>query len=314
MTAGAVAIGVDVGGTRLRVAAVDGRGRMVARADGPRPAGTTPSAFGRALLDDLPARIRELGPDLPVGIGIAALASRDGTLVDAPNLPVAGLALGARAREALGVPVTVLNDATAACLGEARAGAAAGVPDVVMVTVGTGIGGGAVVDGRLLRGAGGLAAEFGHLVVDPDGRRCPCGADGCLEAYASGRALGVVAAERLADGEESSALAREPVVDGAAVGRAAAGGDALATEVVDRAGGWLAIGIADLVNAFDPAVVVVGGGAGQGLGELLLAPARRALPDHVLGRDHRPMPDLVLAELGDDAGVVGAALAAIELD
>lgn len=308
----ATAIGIDIGGTRLRAAAVRADGSVVAREATDRPDGEGADGFGEALLASLDELVGRLGRRLPVGIGIASMVDADGRLVYAPNLEVRGLALRERATEALDVPVVVVNDASAACLAEARTGAARGSDDVVLLTVGTGVGGGALVAGRLLRGAHGLATEFGHLVVAEGGRRCPCGTHGCLEAYASGRAIGAIAAERLADGRSSPALARERVVDGTAVTRAARAGDPLATEVVTEAGRWLGVGIACLVNAFDPSVVLVGGGAGDALQQWLLPAARTSCDPRLLGSGHRVTPPIVAADLGDDAGVVGAALLALD--
>lgn len=305
------AIGVDMGGTRLRGAAVTADGAIVARQAAPRPTANDPDTFGDAVVDAIADLVDGLGPGLPVGVGIASLVDRDGRLVDAPNLTVDGFPLQTRLRASLDVPVTVVNDATAACLGEARGGAARGHDDVVLVTVGTGVGGGALVAGELLIGAHGLATEFGHIVIAEGGRRCPCGTHGCLEAYASGSAIGHLAAEWLAEGRTSAALAREPVVDGTAVTRAVRAGDPLALEVVVEVGRWLGVGLASLVNVFDPAIVLVGGGAGEALQQWLLPAARSAMTPRVLGNRRRTMPPVVPAALGDDAGVAGAALLAL---
>lgn len=306
------AIGVDIGGTRLRAAVVDPTGRVVAREASGRPETEDPDCFRDLLLDELERLAAALGPGLPVGIGVAALVGRDGRLVAAPNLPAAGMNLGRLAAGRLEVPVSVANDATVACLAEARVGAARDADDVVLVTVGTGVGGGAMIAGGLLRGAGGMAAEFGHMVVQDGGRACPCGARGCVEAYASGRAIAARAAELLADGGGPSTLEGLDQVDGLAVSRAADDGDALARRVIDEAGSWLGIGLSDLVNALDPAVVLIGGGAGQALAGRLIPAARRVMEDHVVGTPARALPALLPAALGDDAGVVGAALLALD--
>jgi len=306
------AIGVDVGGTRLRAAIVDASGQVVAREASGRPDTEDPGRFRELLLDELERVVDSLGPGLPIGIGVAALVGRDGRLVAAPNLPAAGMNLGRLAADRLGVPVSIANDATLACLAEARVGAARGVDDVVLVTLGTGVGGGAVVEGRLLRGAHGLATEFGHVVVDEQGRPCPCGARGCVEAYASGRAIAARAADLLASGQRSPALEAHDRIDGLAVSRAADDGDDLACRVIEEAGHWLGIGLSGLVNALDPAVVLVGGGAGQALAPRLIPTARDVMERHVVGTPARPLPDLLPAALGDDAGVVGAGLLAMD--
>lgn len=289
-------------------------GTVTARESAARPGdGVSQDAFVDSLLSALQAVTDRLGADLPVGIGIASLVNRDGRLVEATNLDVGGVELQGRLVEHLKAPhVSVVNDASAACLAEARVGAAVGRDDVVLVTVGTGVGGGALVAGQLLRGANGLATEFGHIVVDDGGRRCPCGNHGCLEAYAAGRAVGEIAAQHLSEGRTSSALAAEPVIDGAAVTRAARDGDPMAVEVITDAGRWLGVGLASLVNALDPALVVVGGGAGQAMQQWLLPAARAAFEPRVLGHRRRVLPRIEPAALGDDAGVVGAALLAVD--
>ncbi len=309
-----VAIGVDIGGTRLRAAAVAADGTVTARESAPRPEdGATQDAFVDSLLDALQDVTERLGADLPVGIGIASLVDRDGRLVEATNLDVGGVELRRRLVDDLKAPhVSIVNDASAACLAEARVGAAAGCDDVVLVTVGTGVGGGALVAGELLRGASGLATEFGHIVVDDGGRRCPCGTHGCLEAYAAGRAVGEIAAQYLSEGRSSPALAAEPVIDGAAVTRAAREGDPLAMGVITDAGRWLGVGLASLVNALDPALILVGGGAGEAMQQWLLPAARAAFEPRVLGHRRRVLPRIEPAALGDDAGVVGAALLAVD--
>jgi glucokinase len=307
-----VAIGVDIGGTRLRAALVTDDGQVLAREASERPVGDGPEGLGDAVVDALAALTTRLGTGIPVGVGIASLVGARGQLVQGANLDVTGYPLQDRAAAALGVAVSVANDATVACLAESRVGAARGHQDVILLTVGTGVGGGAIVDGRLLRGAHGLATEFGHIVVAEGGRRCACGSHGCVEAYASGQAIGAIVAERLAAGRTSTALAREPVVDGAAVTRAVAQGDGLALEVVREAGHWLGVVVAGLVNALDPALVVIGGGAGEALSSWLLPVIEASMAPRVLGHRHRTLPPVHAAALGDDAGVVGAALLALD--
>lgn len=183
---------------------------------------------------------------------------------------------------------------------------------MVMLTLGTGVGGGLVIGGRLVRGASGLGAELGHMVVCEGGPPCPCGNRGCLEALASGTAIGRSARAALDAGRlDGSSLRDVPDLDGKAVTLAAQAGDAAAREILAEAGRWLGVGIASLINALDPEVVVVGGGAMQA-GELLLGPARRSAAERVVGLQHRPTPPIVPATLGDDAGLIGAALLAAE--
>lgn len=179
-----------------------------------------------------------------------------------------------------GAPVTLDNDANAGALGEARFGAGRGHQQLLYVNVGTGIGAGIIVDGRIHRGAHGLAGEIGHVTVFRDGRRCDCGKRGCLEAYASGRAIG-----------------------GPDVTRAASGGDAGARQKLDDAARWLAIGIGAAVNVLNPSAVIVGGGVSEA-GELLLGPLRRYLAGELM--PGMPAPLVLKAALGYDAGVIGA--------
>lgn len=305
----AVAIGVDIGGTRLRAASLGADGEVLEHESTARPAGDG-AQFADQAVTAVVDLVDRLGPDLPVGIGIASVVDDRGWLVDAPNLGVEDYPLQDRVAEAIGHDVVVVNDASAACYAEWHHGAGRDHGDVVLLTVGTGVGGGAVVGGRLLRGAHGMATEFGHVVVNDGGRRCGCGNHGCLEAYASGRAVGELAAEWLSEGRTSAALAREPVIDGEAVTRAARDGDALALDVVHETGRWLGVGIASLVNALDPGIVLVGGGAGAAMEQWLLPAARSASAPRILGHRRRTLPAIVPAALGDEAGVVGAGLLA----
>lgn len=306
MTATAT-IGVDLGGTKLAGAALGPDGQVLRRGRV-----TTPRDDPAALVDAVVDLVRELGEGVPVGVGAAGIIDRSGTVRYAPNLGVSALPLGDLLGDRLGVPVLVRNDATVALYGEWRAGAGRGVDDVVMLTVGTGVGGGALLGGRLVDGANGLAGELGHIIVHEGGRLCPCGNAGCLEAYASGTAIERRARSRIRGGGVTSVLAERPdEIVGRAITDAAAADDAFAIEILAEAGSWLGVGIATLVNAFDPARVLVGGGAGANAGELLLSSARRSARDRTMGAPHRELPDIVLADLGDDAGVVGAGLLAL---
>jgi len=205
----------------------------------------------------------------------------------------------------LGLPTFVENDANAAAYGEYRAGAAQGYRHVVCLTLGTGIGGGVICDGQLMRGATGGAAELGHVAVELDGDLCPCGRRGCLEAYSSGSALLRYAMNRLECRRQGagSVLSRQPTLTGAIVFEAAAGGDRLAQDVVERFCRYLAKGLTSFQFAFDPECFVLGGGVSE-VGDLLLEGIRRALPE----RDRHIR--LLLASLGNDAGLIGAALLA----
>ncbi len=227
-----------------------------------------------------------------------------------PNIGVRDLALAGDLSALVDQPVLVKNDATVAAYGEYRVGAAAAADDIVMLTLGTGVGGGIVVRDEIVEGRWGFAGELGHIIVSEGGRMCPCGNRGCLEAYASGTAIGLTARERLVDREISSSLREVVGLDGKAVTSAAVAGDAFARDVLVDAGFWLGVGMASLANALDPEMIVVGGGAATQAAEFMLPAARTAMADRLLGRAFRTAPEVVHATLGDDAGMVGAALLA----
>jgi glucokinase len=210
------------------------------------------------------------------------------------------------------VPVLVDNDANAAARAEAHFGAAVGHRQVLCVTLGTGIGGALVLDGRVYRGANGLAGEFGHMQVVPDGRRCECGNRGCWEQYASGNALVRDAGELVLAGSPVAHRLREMVdgdisrLNGPLVTQAAREGDPLSAELITDVGRWLGVGLAGVAAALDPSCIVIGGGV-SGAGSLLLEPARSAFSRTLVGRGFRAEPEIVLARLGQDAGFIGAA-------
>jgi glucokinase len=259
--------------------------------------------------------VRTFGPVAGVGVGIPGLVDRHGTVHVGPNLPgVHELAVAEQLHDRLGVAVEVDNDATCAAWAEDRVGVAAGASDLVLVTLGTGIGGGIVAGGVLQRGANGFAGEPGHMVVDPNGPACPCGRRGCWERYASGSGLSRMAREAAEAGRANRVVelaGGDPDdVRGEHVTRAASDGDEGALAVMDDLGWWTALGIANLVDLLDPQIVVVGGGLVEA-GDLLLEPTRRWYRDLVLGFDHRPPVRIEPAALGERAGAIGAALLAL---
>ena len=307
------AVGVDIGGTKLLAVRLDRDGRV----DGSPlhvPAPRTPEELVAAVLGAA-QRLSYNGAPTSIGVGVPGLVDSQDTLVFAPNLQgAAGAAIGTALRAgAPGAKVWVGNDATAAGWGEYSAGAGAGFTDMLMVTLGTGIGGGIVVGGRLDEGAHRFAGEFGHMVVDPNGPQCPCGKRGCWERYASGAGLGVLARELAMAGgatELSQLAGGDPEdVKGEHVTAAAASGDPAAVEIMRRFGWWVALGLANLANLFDPQVIVVGGGLIEA-GEVLMDPVQQAFLDLVEAGDLRPMPSVVPALLGPQAGAVGAGLLA----
>jgi glucokinase len=314
--AGACVIGVDLGGTKLLAGVVDADLRVVHRTQR-----LVPHADTAALLDAILAAVEEAraaapAPVAAVGFGIACLMdTRRGVAATSVHLPVADLPFADIMRERLGLPVEVDNDANAAMLAEWRAGAAHGHDDAVLLTIGTGIGGGLVVGGRLARGSIGAGPELGHMVIDMDGPPCPggCPGRGCLEAFVSGEALGRAGTEA-AVAEPSSALGRAltsgRAVTGALVTELAWDGDPAARAVIQRCGEHLGVGITSLVNIFNPSVVVIGGGV-VAAGEMLLAPARAVVAERAL-RPARDVVEIVPAAFGEEAGMLGAALMALE--
>ena len=305
------AIGVDVGGTKIAGGLVDDAGAIVARTRR-----DTPSTDPAAILGDIVAVVDELRTDgevEAVGVGSAGFidAGRS-TVLFAPNLAWRDVPVRDQVAAATGLPVVVENDANAAAWGEFQFGAAEDVDDMVCVTVGTGIGGGVVVDGRLYRGAHGIAAELGHVRLVPDGHLCGCGNRGCVEQYASGRAL-VREAKALA-GSDSMFAERlleladgnPELITGPMVTRAAQDGDEPSRELITDLGRWLGEALASFGAILDPAVFVIGGGVSEA-GDLLLAPAIAAYHRNLTGRGHRPEAEIRVATLGNDAGIIGAA-------
>jgi glucokinase len=249
-----------------------------------------------------------------VGFGIACLLE-GGVVASSVHLPLAGVAFAETMAERLGLSVFVDNDANAALLAEYRDGAARGEEVALMLTLGTGVGGAIMTSGELYRGATGVAGEFGHMIVDPDGPACGpgCPSHGCLEAWVSGTALAreaVAAASRDPGGALGRALVGGAAIDGPVVTALAHEGDESALAVLGTLGGWLGIGLTSIVNIFNPDVVVIGGGV-SGAGELILAPARRVLESRALPVPARHV-EIRAARFGAQAGMFGAALLARE--
>lgn len=308
-------IGVDVGGTKVLAGEVTPDGRVLRTATRRTP-GRRVSVT--SLEDALTAAVLEVADGrVPLAIGLAAAGFVDAAgerVMFAPHLPWAGEDVRRRLAERWGAPVTLDNDANCAAYAESRLGAARGAGSAVMVTMGTGIGGALVLDGRVLRGAHGMAGEFGHMQVVPGGRACECGRHGCWEQYSSGNALVRLARARVA--VEPTVLTdlcqgQPEQLTGPMVTAAAEDGDLVARQAFASVGDWLGVGLASLVAAFDPEVVVVGGGV-SAAGDRLLDPARVALGRSLVGAEHRSVPEVRAARLGPAAGLVGAALLAAE--
>ena len=305
-------VGVDLGGTKCLGVVVDDNGSIVDELRVPTPRGEEAIV---AVLGDVAAELMGRHDGIAgVGVGVPGLVDATGALRFAPNLPgVVELPLAAPLAERLGVPVVVENDASCAGWGEREAGAGRGREHVLLVTLGTGIGGGIILGGRLFRGYNGFAGEIGHMVVDPHGPPCVCGQRGCWERFASGSGLGRLAREASVGGRADRIVALaggDPEdVKGEHVTAAAGEGDDEALAVMRDFGWWVALGLANLANAFDPELFVLGGGLVEA-GEVLLAPVRSAFAELLDGADHRPEVGIVAAELGEHAGAIGAALLA----
>ncbi|HUO74448.1 MAG TPA: ROK family protein [Solirubrobacteraceae bacterium] len=309
-------IGVDIGGTKLLAGAVD-RGLGVHHRTQRLLRGLDQNALVETAVDAVHEARNAAGAEVgAVGFGIpCTFDQRTGVAVNSVHLPLLNIAFADVMAERIGLPVVVDNDANAAVVAEHRAGAARGASEVVMLTLGTGIGSGLILNGKLYRGAIGAGGELGHMVIDKDGPRCGgnCPSRGCLEALASGTAL-AREAQRIARERPASGLARV-----AAEGRELAGplvtelahdGDPSAVEAVELIGANLGIGITNIVNIFNPQVVVIGGGV-IAAGELMLEPARRVVAQRALppGRDE---VRIVAAQFGFEAGMIGAAALAFD--
>ncbi|HVL81418.1 MAG TPA: ROK family protein [Actinomycetota bacterium] len=292
------AIGVDLGGTKLAAGLVDPSGVISARYVVPTPRGEG------ALVDAVRAAVEALGPSEVAGLGIGAAGLIDhqrGRYLFGPNLDLGPMDMASVLSAALGMTVRVDNDANCAAWAEHRFGAGRGARHFICVTLGTGIGGGIVIDGRPYRGANGGAAEIGHVPMDPSGPPCGCGRRGCWEQMASGQALERLARERMAGGRCDPAG-----LTGPAVSRAAREGDRVAREVVETVAAWIGWGLAALVNVFEPEVIAIAGGMAADW-DLYATVAEGAMLEAMEASEHRPAPRLVAAQLGPDAGIVGAA-------
>ena len=308
------AIGVDLGGTKMLVGVV-GEGDEVLEAHSEVSAGRTESELLDLLVETLAGAIERHPEVVAIGLGVpCTIDRRSGRCVNAVNLPITDLPLGEIVATRVDLPVSLDNDANLALLAEHRFGAAAGARNAAMLTIGTGIGGGLMFDGRIYRGSRGAGAELGHMVVDIDGPACQgsCPNRGCIESIASGTALareGADAADRAPDSELARVRERGEAIDGLSILAAARGGDETALAVLERVGRRLGAALSGIANALDPDVIVLGGGV-MAAGELLLGPAReellvRALPPQ------REVP-VRAAALGAAAGMIGAACFARE--
>jgi glucokinase len=308
------AIGADVGGTKIAIGAVTSDGRILYKATAPTPQDQDD------VVEHILAMIKDLQDRYPhvaaVGVGAAGMIDwPTGHIRWAPNNSYSDLPLQQLLAERSGLPAVVENDANAAAWAEAAVGAGAGLGNIIALTIGTGIGAGVILNGELQRGETGIAGEAGHIIVNPrGGELCGCGATGCLEAMASGTALGRagrLAAAAAPAGRLAQLAGAADGVTGETVYQAAFEGDPTARRLFDELGYWLGVGIASLVNVFDPRLVILGGGL-VATGDLLLTPTLASFERFVFARPYRKeLPALAPARLGTDAGLIGAALLAL---
>ncbi len=291
---------MDVGGTKVLAAVVARDGSLGARTE--RPTDVSSEDTFLEQLDEMVEELRRGEPDVAaIGFGLPSrIDQRRGRAVASVNIPLQHVDFRDRMRDRHGLPVGIDNDANAAAIAEWHAGAARGADHVVMLTFGTGVGGGLILGGRPYRGATGSGAELGHVVVELDGRPCRCGGRGHLESYATGLAAGELARERFGAGVDERDLVRRAE---------ARDGEAIA--LLDRIGRYVGAALATYVNALEPELIVVGGGFGEAAGEFLVGPARKVLARDAL-EPGRVTVRIVKAELGTSAGVIGAGMIAFE--
>lgn len=303
-------IGIDLGGTNIAVGVVDGHHRIVAEASLPagahRPAEQVVADMCRAV--ELALNKAGLTPADCASIGVGTPGTCDperGVVVRAYNLNWFDVPVCAMLTAHFGLPARLSNDANCAALAETVAGAAVGCRNMMLITLGTGVGGGIIVDGRIVSGLGGAGGEPGHSLLVLDGEPCTCGRRGCWEVYASATAL-IRQGREAAAAHPTSLLNRYPELTGRDVFDAADAGDETAQAVLERYYVYVAAGITDLVNILSPEMVLIGGGISR-QGERLLRPIRRYVAANCFGGENRPQPVIQAAQLGNEAGIIGAA-------
>lgn len=303
-------IGVDIGGTKIAAGVVDEEGSILETCKVPTP--STPGGVIDAIADTVRTVSATHQIDA-VGIGAAGYVDdKRATVLFAPNINWRHEALKDKVEQRVGLPVVVENDANAAAWGEYRFGAGQGHDDVVCITLGTGLGGGIIIGGKLHRGRFGVAGEFGHIRVVPDGLLCGCGSQGCWEQYASGRALVRYARQRAAATPENAVIllglgdGTVDAIEGKHISEAARKGDPVAIDSFRELARWAGAGLADLASLFDPSAFIVGGGVSDE-GDLVLEPIRKSFRRWLVGGQWRPHAQVLAAQLGGEAGLVGAA-------
>lgn len=307
------AIGLDIGGTKIAGGVVDATGTVLAEIVEPTPENSDAPAVTAVLLDVI-TRLRAEYDVVGIGVGAAGIVEWPaGRITWAPNNAYRSWHVRDELQAATGLPAVIDNDANVAALAEARLGKQH-YRELMLITVGTGIGGGLILGGQVYRGPSGRGGELGHIILNPDGPVCGCGNHGCFEAYASGTALNRMGREAAADDPDGLVArlgAEEGEVTGQTVTRAAQQGDPVAEMLFGRLGRWLGVGIASLANIFELEAVAVGGGLVE-TGELLLAPARIAAREFAYAAQVRETVPIEAATFGADAGMIGAALLALE--
>ena len=311
-------LGCDLGGTNVRVAVVDDEGRV--RASIKRKlVDRTPSAVARELAEGANEVLGKLSIPLEevagIGCGVAGqVLGRTGTVLVGPNLGWRDVRFGTLVERALGRSVRIVNDLSAAAWGEASVGAARGARDVILVFVGSGVGSGLILDGRLYEGAGGIAGELGHTKVEPGGRRCGCGEFGCLEAYVGGHSIAARIRELAESGKARAIVAAaggDPLlVGGSALEDAAVGGDEEAIELREEIARRLGMAVANVVTLLNPQKLILGGGVIRGMPGL--ERRTREWIRQLGGQQHVAQLSILDTALGDDAGMIGAALLSLE--
>lgn len=302
-------IGIDIGGTKISAGVVDSSGNLI---DSSRC--STPLEGGKELISSVIGLIKELNKKHEIkgiGVSIAALISSDyGTIVGAPNIAnLSKLNFVNEIKEEFKLPIIIENDANAAMWAEFKFGNAKGLNPVMFFIIGTGVGGGLVIDGKLFKGANGIGAEFGHMCVVPDGLLCGCGSKGCIEQYASGGALIRYANEALLanpDKSEEVLSFGEGKLSGAALTKAAKAGNELALAAFSKQADWLGLACASYSLIIDPQAIIIGGGVVDA-GELFLAPVRAAMRKYMPFAESHVPPKIIAAKFGNDAGLIGAA-------
>ena len=308
-------IAVDIGGTKIMTAVFSADGQMLAKDVCPTLTGEGQEAVIKRLFSAIDNLLdqNKVGPSKVSGIGIAAAGIIDanrGLITVSPNFPGwHDVPLKTIVRENYQVETYLINDACGAALGEQHFGAGKGVNNLILITLGTGIGGGIIIDGELYEGTTGSAGELGHMIIDVNGPECGCGNRGCLEALASGVAVTRNAVERLNQGEKSALIEMSggniESITTEQIGAAARAGDSLALDILSRAATYLGVGMVNLVNIFNPEMIVLGGGMAE-LGGLFIDPTRSVVMERAFQVSARAV-EIVSAQLGNEAGVYGAA-------